>query len=93
MEQSSQEQKIPLGFVFKPNEEIKFTAEQFSHLLQITEALSNLILTIKQKHFEIDVFRWYYKEDLVELKDESGNLILQQDGKTPKYDLRSDFWS
>lgn len=92
------EEKPILGFVARNKNhvdydkfQVQLPPEAFFDLMASLDKVNNIMLWVKQKHFESDHFRYYTENDFVEQKDEQGNPILNSDG-TPLKDLRADFW-
>ena len=91
MENKKEEAPIPLGFTARTDKPIFVTSQQFFDLMKAADVLSNIVNFIKQENVNQDNIRYYFEEDIVDAKDEQGNVILGQDGK-PSKALRSDFW-
>ena len=82
---------LPLGFTARTDNPILVTSQQFFDLMKAADVLSNIVNFIKQENVNQDNIRYYFEEDIVDAKDEQGNVILGQDGK-PQKALRPDFW-
>lgn len=94
--QEPKAQQQPLGLTANPNNPPVVTQEQFFHLMRVSEALNNLLFLMKQENLQADTIRYYFEEDLVDAKDDKGNVILIKDkeGKdVPQKSLTPDFWS
>lgn len=94
-----QDQNPVLGFVARNRNhpdydkfQVSIPPEAFFDLIAAQDKINNIMLWVKQKHFESDHFRYYTENDFVEQKDKEGNPILNPDG-TPLKDLRPDFWN
>lgn len=85
------EAPIPLGFTARTDKPTLVTSQQFFDLMKAVDVLSNIVSFIKQENVNQDNIRYYFEEDIVDAKDEQGNVILGQDGK-PQKALRPDFW-
>ena len=86
-----EEAPVPIGFTARTDKPIFVTSQQFFDLMKAADVLSNIVNFIKQENVNQDNIRYYFEEDIVDAKDEQGNVILGQDGK-PSKALRSDFW-
>jgi len=91
MEEQAKEQKIPIGFTARTDQNIILTPQQFFDIMKAMDVLSNIVAYVKQQNVDKDVIRYYFEEDIVDATDEQGNLILGQDEK-PLKSLRKDFW-
>ena len=91
MAKKKEEAPIPLGFTARTDKPIFVTSQQFFDLMKAADVLSNIVNFIKQENVNQDNIRYYFEEDIVDAKDEQGNVILGQDGK-PQKALRPDFW-
>ena len=91
MAKKKEEAPIPLGFTARTDKPIFVTSQQFFDLMKAADVLSNIVNFIKQENVNQDNIRYYFEEDIVDAKDEQGNVILGQDGK-PQKALRSNFW-
>lgn len=91
MEEQAKEQKIPIGFTARTDQNIILTPQQFFDMMKAMDVLSNIVAFVKQQNIDNDNIRYYFEEDIVDAKDQDGNIILGQDGK-PQKALRPDFW-
>ena len=82
---------LPLGFTARTDNPILVTSQQFFDLMKAVDVLSNIVAFVKQQNVDNDNIRYYFEEDIVDAKDQDGNIILGQDGK-PQKSLRLDFW-
>jgi len=91
-----QEEKPPLGLVGNPNETVTFTMPQFIHLMKVLDEATKLVSFIKNESIKTGTIKYYFQEDLTEIKDQQGNTLLTKNEKgedVPQLQLKSDFWS
>lgn len=94
--QPQTEEKIPLGLAGNPHAKPLVEMPQFFDLLKIADTLSKVVSAIKQANVDNGNVKYYFQEDLVEVKDDQGATILIPDGKggnVPQMTLNPTFWN
>ena len=97
LEGEEKTQPIPIGFTAKAEGTALVTFQQLFDLLRMMENLVKVVHTVKSDNFNNGNIKYYFKEDLEEVKDEQGNIIMVENTLTkelvPQLRLRADFWS
>lgn len=90
--QEQEQAPTPIGFTARTDKPMLVTSQQLFDLMKAVDVLSNIVAFLKQENVNNDNIRYYFEKDIVDAKDEQGNVILGQDGK-PQKALRADFWN
>jgi len=103
-EEIPEEKTAPLGLTARDDVYAKISMPEFFHLMKTADALVNLMAHLKQVNIQEDNIRYYFEENLEEVKDEKGNpvyvknelgeILKDKEGEQiTQKKLKDNFWS